>query len=136
MNCIVHEALYDRSPNLSISTNGPPALPYFMIRTFYIYIEPSSFAYQIQSSIFPVTRIWNQDGQVLSRAHFHLSLTRGSKVHKFQGHTLGKIVIEIERSAGTAFEVLYRTCYLAGIMILPPLSRDGITNIVNLPICA
>ena len=48
----------------------------------------------------------------------------------------GKIVVEIERYAKTAFFTLafvslYQTCYLAGIMILPPLSRDRFTNIAE-----
>ena len=39
----------------------------------------------------------------------------------------------IERYAKTAFVSLYRTCYLAGIMILPPLSRDRFTNTAKSP---
>ena len=53
-----------------------------------------------------------------------LEATRGSlTIPKFQGHTLGKILVEIVRPAGMAFVALSCTNYLAGTMILPPLCK-------------
>ena len=115
-----------------LSTDRLPALPDYVIRAFDSYIEPP-FIPGIPNSvpIVPVTGTWNQDVLVLSRTRLHLSLARGIENSQVSRPYVGKIVIEIERSAGTAFETQYRTCYLAGIMILPPLSRDRFTNIAK-----
>ena len=81
----------------------------------------------------------NQDGQVLSRTQLPPSLARGSKIHKFQGHTLGKLVIKIERSAGTAFEVfeaLYRTATSQASWFCHPWVGTDLLILPNLPICA
>ena len=66
------------------STAGLPALPEFVIGTFDNYIGPP-FVPGIPNSvpIAPVTRIWNQGEQVLSRTQLPLSLARGSTIHEF-----------------------------------------------------
>ena len=67
-----------------LSTAGPPALPDFVTTIFDSYIDPP-FIPGIPNSvpIVPVTQIWNQDGQVLSRTQLPLSLAMGLTIHNF-----------------------------------------------------
>lgn len=80
----------------------------------------------------PVTRYWKDKGRNCSRCQFPVSLAWAITIHKSQGMTLEKAVVDIgekEFSAGLSYVALSRMKSLAGVAIDPPFGYDRLKNI-------
>ena len=119
----VHNILY--SPDLP----GPNALPTAVCVDFPDYQgQPWNPLYPKVVPIAAITSIWNENLRQFSRTQIPLSLAFATTIHKSQGWTKSKIVVDIgmkEIGTGLSFVAFSRVKSIDGIMI-DPLSPDHI----------
>ena len=80
----------------------------------------------------PVTRYWSDKGKNCSRTPFPVTLAWAITIHKSQGMTLCKAVVDIgkkEFSAGLTYVAYSRMKSLAGVAVDPPFAFDRLKGI-------
>jgi hypothetical protein len=111
---------------------GPPSLPAFVICIFPGYSGPSFLPEHPHSfPVVPIQRMWSEGNNVLSRIGLPLDLAWALTIHKSQGLTLPKAVIDIglrEMSAGISFVALSRVRNIQDLL-LTPFPSERITSL-------
>lgn len=96
---------------------NPPALPMYVLVEFDEYAGPF-----ICGELFPVTPTeaeWRYQSMTFTRTQIPLTLAHAVSIHKCQGLTLGKVVIDIgptEFASGLAYVALFRPKTLADVI--------------------
>ena len=109
----------------------PPALPEFVVCQFPGYRGPAYGAEANTVPITPVQRTWLHENRTHARINLPLTLAWAITIHKSQGLTLEKAVVDIgqsERSAGLSFVALSRV-RSSGDLRLIYFTRDRLTKI-------
>ena len=109
----------------------PPALPEFVVCHFPEYRGASYGADANTVPITPVQRTWLHDNKTYARTNLPLTLAWAVTIHKSQGLTLDKAVVNIgqsERSAGLSFVAMSRV-RSSGDLRLVPFAKDRLTKI-------
>lgn len=120
-----------------LTSSGPPALPDFLICTFDSYTGPPFIA-NIDKSvpIVPIRKTWNSDKTMYSRTALPISLAWGLTIHKCQGLTLPKVVVDLGDSDGNAtglsFVAMSRVRLLQDLL-LKPFAMTRLTSIAEKP---
>ena len=110
----------------------PPALPDFVVCHFPEYRGPA-YAGPSTVPIAPVQRTWLHDNKTYTRVNLPLALAWALTIHKSQGLTLEKAVVDIghsDRSAGLSFVAMSRVRALADLRLMP-FSKDRLTKIAT-----
>lgn len=121
---IIKEIIY--RPGNSPSDN----LPMCILIKFEKYNGP--FCFGDLFPIVPVTRNWTEKGINCSRTQFPLTLGWGSTIHKSQGITTEKAVVDLgdkEFSPGLTYVALSRLKSFNGLVLDPPVSYERINKI-------
>ena len=106
---------------LYANNQKPPCLPIAVLVNFTVYAGPPFLPNKPQCiQIPPTTYEWHDGLSRLSRQQVPLQLSYAITIHKSQGQTLTKAVIDIgdkERAAGCTFVAISRLKTLSGLMI-------------------
>ena len=109
----------------------PPALPEFVVCHFPEYRGAAYGADANTVPITPIQRTWLHDNKTYARTNLPLTLAWAVTIHKSQGLTLDKAVVNIgqsERSAGLSFVAMSRV-RSSGDLRLVPFAKDRLTKI-------
>ncbi|XP_067950571.1 ATP-dependent DNA helicase PIF1-like [Watersipora subatra] len=103
------------------ANQGPPALPAFVFCIFPDYTGPTFFPEHPNSfPVTPIKRTWTAGHTTLSRTSIPLDLAWGMTIHKSQGLTMAKAVIDIghhEMTAGISFVALSRVQNINDLLV-------------------
>ena len=107
----------------------PPTLPSYLLIQFDEYKGP--YLQDKYFPIIPIQRSWTFHGIIYTRTQFPIAVAHSSTIHKAQGMSLPKVVIDIgdnEFAPGLTYVALSRARKLNDIMILKsyPKSRFDI----------
>lgn len=111
-------------------TGGPPSLPTAVMVRFDSYSGPTLPDGSVP--IVPIRRSWSSSGKSCSRLQIPLKLAWAITIHKAQGLTLNKVVIDIgsrEFSTGLTFVACSRVRYLTDLIFQPPFDYDRLTSL-------
>ena len=111
---------------------SPPALPIAVTVRFDSYRGPTLPDGTVP--ITPLRRTWSASGGSCSRLQLPLKLAWAITIHKAQGLTLDKVVIDIgkkEFSAGLTFVACSRVRRLKDLLFSPPFPFQRIANLSN-----
>ena len=109
---------------------GPPSLPVAVMVKFDKYSGPTFCHGTVP--IVPVQRTWMQGGATCSRLQLPLKLAWAITIHKAQGLTLDKVVIDVgkkEFSAGLTFVACSRVHRLSDLLFNSPFDYQRIGNL-------
>ena len=84
--------------------------------------------------ITPLRRCWSSSGGQCSRLQLPLKLAWAVTIHKSQGLTLDKVVIDVgkrEFSSGLTFVACSRVCQLQDILFTPPFPYQCLSSLSN-----
>ena len=110
----------------------PPALPVAVMVRFDHYTGPT--VYDGTVPITPVRRNWSSSCGQCSRLQLPLKLAWAVTIHKSQGLTLDKVVIDVgkkEFSCGLSFVACSRVRKLKDILFMPPFPLQRLKSIAN-----
>ena len=113
-------------------TRGPPDLPLAVMVTFDKYCSPT-----LRDGTVPVTPIrhsWSSSGVQCSRLQIPLKLAWAMTIHKSQGLTLNKVVVDIgkrEFSSGLTFMACSRVRQLQDLLFNPSVSFQRLASLAN-----
>ena len=110
----------------------PPALPVAVMIQFDHYSGPTMYNGTVP--ITPIRRSWFSSGGQCSRLQLPLKLAWAVTIHKSQGLTLDKVVIDIgkkEFSCGLSFVACSRVRKLSDILFVPPFPLQRLTSIAR-----
>ena len=113
-------------------TGGPPNLPTAVMVRFHKYSGPSLPTGVVP--IAPVRRCWSKSGVQCSRLQLPLKLAWAVTIHKSQGLTLDKVVIDIgkrEFSPGLTFVACSRVRQLDDLLFSPPFAYNRLSSMSN-----
>ena len=111
-------------------TGGPPSLPTAVMVRFDKYNGPS-----LPNGVVPITpirRSWSTSGAQCSRLQLPLKLAWAVTIHKSQGLTLDKVVIDVgkkEFSPGLTFVACSRVRQLEDLLFSPPFHYQRLSNL-------
>ena len=111
---------------------GPPDLPIAVMVKFDQYTGPSVHAGIVP--ITPIRRTWSNSGVQSSRLQLPLKLAWAVTIHKSQGLTLNKVVVDIgkkEFSCGLTFVACSRVRHITDILFTPLLTYQRLANLSN-----
>ena len=111
-------------------SGGPPSLPVTVMVRFDEYWGPTLHDGSVP--IVPQRHTWMQGGSACSWLQIPLKLAWAITIHKAQGLTLDKVVIDIgkkEFSAGLTFVARSRVCRLLDITFDPPFAYQRVTSL-------
>ena len=114
------------------SGEAPPSLPLAVTTNFDSYRGPTLADGTVP--IIPLRRTWSASGAACSRLQLPLKLAWAITIHKSQGLTLDKVVIDIgkkEFSAGLTFVACSRVRRLQDLLFNPPFSFQHVANLAN-----
>ena len=118
--------------SICYETGGPPSLPTAVMVHFDKYSGPS-----LQNGVVPITpirRCWSTSGVQCSRVQLPLKLAWAVTIHKSQGLTLDKAVIDVgkrEFSPGLTFVACSRVRQLEDLLFSPPFHYQRLSNMSN-----
>ena len=114
-------------------TGGPPDVPLALMVKFDNYSGPT-FHGQGTVPIIPIRRTWFKSGTQCSRLQLPLRLAWALTIHKSQGLTIDKLVVDIgkrEFSAGLTFVACSRVRNIQDLLLTPPFPLQCLTSIGN-----
>ena len=110
----------------------PPHLPTAVMVRFDHYTGPT--VHDGTVPITPIRRSWTSNGSPCSRLQLPLKLAWAVTIHKSQGLTLDKVVIDVgkkEFSSGLTFVACSRVRKLSDILFMPPFTLQRLTNMAK-----
>ena len=113
-------------------TGGPPDLPIAVMVKFDSYSGPTFHDGTVP--ITPLRRCWSSSGGQCSRMQLPLKLAWAVTIHKSQGLTLDKVVIDVgkrEFSTGLTFVACSRVRQLKDLLFTPPSSFQRLASLAN-----
>ena len=113
-------------------SGGPPDLPVAVIVKFDCYSGPA--LHDCSVPIVPLRRTWLHSGTACSRLQLPLKLAWAVTIHKTQGLTLDKVVIDIgkkEFSAGLTFVAYSRVRHLSDLAFARAFDYQRLSNLAN-----
>ena len=113
-------------------SGGPPDLPVAVMVRFDHYIGPTLHDGTVP--IPPIRQTWSTSGSQCSRLQLPLKLAWAVTIHKSQGLTLDKVVIDIgqrEFSSGLTFVACSRVRHLQDLLFNPPFPYQRLANLSN-----
>ena len=113
-------------------SGGPPDLPLAVMVKFDHYSGPTLHDGTVP--ITPLRRNWSNSGAQCSRLQLPLKLAWAVTIHKSQGLTLDKVVVDIgkkEFSCGLTFVACSRVRQLTDLLFTPPFTYQRLQNIAN-----
>jgi len=111
---------------------GPPDLPLAVMVKFDHYTGPTLHNGTVP--ITPLRRTWSNSGVQCSRLQLPLKLAWAVTIHKSQGLTLNKVVIDIgkkEFSCGLTFVACSRVRHIADLLFTPPFTFQRLSSLSN-----
>ena len=114
------------------SNETPPNLPVAVVVKFDSYRGPTLNEGSVP--IIPLRRTWSSAGGPCSRLQLPLKLAWAVTIHKAQGLTLDKVVIDVgkkEFSAGLTFVACSRVRRLQDLLFDPPFPFQRVANLAN-----
>ena len=114
------------------SGKAPPDLPISVTVKFDTYTGPTLVDGSVP--ITPIRRTWTTAGAQCSRLQLPLKLAWAITVHKAQGLTLNKVVIDVgkkEFSSGLTFVACSRVRRLSDLLFDPPFPYQRIASLAN-----
>ena len=113
-------------------TGGPPDLPIAVMVHFDSYSGPTLHDGTVP--ITPLCRSWSSSGVQCSRLQLPLKLAWAVTIHKSQGLTLDKVVIDVgkrEFSTGLSFVACSRVRRLQDLLFSPPFPFQRLSSLAN-----
>ena len=113
-------------------SGGPPDLPLAVMVKFDRYTGPTLHDGTVP--IIPIRRTWSNSGIQCSRLQLPLKLAWAVTIHKSQGLTLDKVVIDIgkkEFSCGLTFVACSRVQQLTDLLFSPPFPFQRLSSLAN-----
>ena len=113
-------------------TGGPPDLPIAVMVRFDSYSGPTFPDGTVP--ITPLRRCWSSSGGQCSRLQLPLKLAWAVTIHKSQGLTLDKVVIDVgkrEFSTGLTFVACSRVRQLQDLLFTPPFTFQRLSSLSN-----
>ena len=113
-------------------TGGPPDLPIAVMVHFDSYSGPTLHDRTVP--ITPLRRSWSSSGVQCSRLQLPLKLAWAVTIHKSQGLTLDKVVIDVgkrEFSTGLTFVACSRVRRLQDLLFSPPFPFQRLSSLAN-----
>ena len=113
-------------------SGGPPGLPVAVMVRFDHYIGPTLHDGTVP--IPPIRQTWSTSGSQCSRLQLPLKLAWAVTIHKSQGLTLDKVVIDIgqrEFSSGLSFVACSRVRHLQDLLFNTPFPYQRLANLSN-----
>lgn len=113
-------------------SGSPPDLPLAVMVKFDNYIGPTLHNGTVP--ITPIRRSWSNSGEQCSRLQLPLKLAWAVTIHKSQGLTLNKVVIDVgkkEFSCGLTFVASSRVRKLSDLLFSPPFPFQRISCLAN-----
>ena len=113
-------------------SGGPPDLPIAVMVHFDSYSGPTLHDGTVP--ITPLRRTWSSSGAQCSRLQLPLKLAWAVTIHKSQGLTLDKVVIDIgkrEFSTGLTFVACSRVRQLKDLLFTPPFTFQRLASLAN-----
>ena len=113
-------------------TGGPPDLPIAVMVRFDRYSGPTLHDGTVP--ITPLRRTWSSSGVLCSRLQLPLKLAWAVTVHKSQGLTLDKVVIDVgkrEFTTGLTFVACSRVRRLQDLLFTPPFPFQRMASLAN-----
>ena len=113
-------------------TGGPPDLPIAVMVHFDGYSGPTFPDGTVP--ITPLRRCWSSSGGQCSRLQLPLKLAWAVTIHKSQGLTLDKVVIDVgkrEFSTGLTFVACSRVRQLQDLLFSPPFPYQRLSSLFN-----
>ena len=110
----------------------PPALPVAVMVQFDHYAGPTMYNGTVP--ITPIRRSWSSSGGQCSCLQLPLKLAWAVTIHKSQGLTLDKVVVDVgkkEFSCGLSFVACSRVRKLSDILFVPPFPLQRLTSIAR-----
>ena len=111
---------------------GPPDLPIAVMVHFDRYSGPT--LHDGTLPITPLRQTWSSSGVLCSRLQLPLKLAWAVTIHKSQGLTLDKVVIDVgkrEFSTGLTFVVCSRVRQLQDLLFTPPFPFQRLASLAN-----
>ena len=115
--------------SICYQTGGPPSLPTAVMVRFDKYSGPT-FTNEVVP-ITPIRRCWSSSGMQCSRLQLPLKLAWAVTIHKSQGLTLDKAVIDVgkkEFSSGLTFVACSRVRHLEDLLFSPPFNFQRLST--------
>ena len=113
-------------------SGGPPDLPLAVMLKFDHYSGPTLHDGTVP--ITPIRRTWSNSGVQCSRLQLPLKLAWAVTIHKSQGLTLNKVVVDIgkkEFSCGLTFVACSRICHITDLLFTPPFTFQRLSSLSN-----
>ena len=113
-------------------TGGPPDLPIAVMVHFDSYSGPTF--HESTVPITPLRRCWSSAGRQCSRLQLPIKLAWAVTIHKSQGLTLYKVVIDVgkrEFSTGLTFVACSRVRQLQDLLFTPPFPYQRLGSLAN-----
>ena len=114
------------------SDGSPPSLPQAVTVQFDSYTGPTLSDGTVP--ITPLRRTWLSTNLQCSRLQLPLKLAWAITIHKAQGMTLDKVVVDVgkkEFSAGLTFVACSRVRHLKDLLFVPPFPFQRVANLAN-----
>ena len=111
---------------------GPPDLPIAVMVQFDSYTGPTLHDGTVP--ITPLRRTWSALGAQCSRLQLPLKLAWAVTIHKSQGLTLNKVVLDVGKrdfSSGLTFVACSRVQKLQDLLFCPPFDFQRLANLAN-----
>lgn len=112
--------------------NGPPLLPDCILVQFNNY--QGSYFRDTSFPVIHIQRSWSQQGITCTRTQFPLSSAHAVTIHKSQGLTLSKVVVDVgprEIALGLSYVALSRVRKLTDLMIIRAHDKGRYDSISN-----
>ena len=113
-------------------SGGPPDLPLAVMVKFDHYSGPTLHDGTVP--ITPLRRTWSNSGVQCSRLQLPLKLAWAVTIHKSQGLTLNKVVVDIgkkEFSCGLTFVACSRVRHITDLLFTPPFTFQRLSSLSN-----
>ena len=131
LTCVFLTACVISAQIMSYRSGGPSDLPLAVMVKFDHYSGPT-----LQDGTVPITplrRTWSNSGVQCSHLQLPLKLAWAVTIHKYQGLTLNKVVIDVGKkfSCGLTFVACSRVRQITDLLFSPPFPFQHLSNLSN-----